>query len=68
MHTAYAIDIQHQTAGVAVGQPGDFKFFSSAPTFDALEGRIFPSLEHVNRAARELAVTRRVRGFDHRRR
>ena len=58
MSQAYAIDVHHQTAGVAVGAPGDFKFFSSAPAFDALEGRIFPSLQHVNRAARDLAVTR----------
>ncbi len=61
MPTAYAIDVQFQTAGVAVGQPGDFKFFSSSPAFDPLEGRIFPSLAHVNRAARDLAVTARVR-------
>lgn len=63
MSTAYAIDVHHQTAGVAVGVPGDFKFFSSSPAFDRLEGRIFPSLDHVNRAARELAPTRRVRGL-----
>lgn len=62
MHIAYAIDVQHQTAGVAVGEPGDFKFFSSAPAFDRLEGRIFHTLDQVTRAARELAVTRRVRG------
>lgn len=68
MHTAYAIDVHHQTAGVAVGEPGDFKFFSSAPAFDHLEGRVFRSLDQVNRAARELAVTRRVRGFGHWRR
>ena len=67
MHCAYAIDVQHQTAGVAVGEPGDFKFFSSAPAFDSLEGRIFRSLDQVNRAARDLAVTRRVRGLGHRR-
>ncbi|NLH82061.1 MAG: hypothetical protein GX458_14620 [Phyllobacteriaceae bacterium] len=68
MHIAYAIDVHHQTAGVAVGEPGDFKFFSSGPAFDGLEGRIFRSLEQVSRAARELAVTRRVRGFaSHRR-
>lgn len=63
MATAYAIDVQFQTAGVAVGQPGDFKFFSSSPAFDPIDGRIFSSLAHVNRAARDLAVTRRVRGF-----
>ena len=68
MHSAYAIDVHHQTVGVAVGQPGDFKFFSSGPAFDALEGRTYPSLAHVNRAASELAVTRRVRGFGHWRR
>ena len=68
MHTAYAIDVHHQTAGVAVGEPGDFKFFSSAPDFDSLDGRIFRSLDQVNRAARELAGVRRTRGFVHRRR
>ena len=62
MATAYAIDVQSQTAGVAVGQPGDFKFFSSSPAFDPLEGRIFTSLANVTRAARELAATRRSRG------
>lgn len=59
MTRAYAIDVHHQTAGVAVGVPGDFKFFSSAPAFDPLEGRIFPSLRHVDAAARELATGRR---------
>lgn len=63
MHTAYAIDVHHQTAGVAVGEPGDFKFFSSSPDFDGLEGRIFRSLDQINRAACELAVGRRVRSF-----
>jgi hypothetical protein len=56
---AYAIDVHHQTAGVAVGAPGDFKFFSSGPAFDALEGRVFPSLRHVNAAVGELAARRR---------
>lgn len=56
MSRAYAIDVHHQTAGVAVGVPGDFKFFSSGPAFDALEGRIFATLRHVNAAARELAT------------
>lgn len=60
MSQAYAIDVHHQTAGVAVGVPGDFKFFSSGPAFDALEGRTYPSLAQVNRAASELAVTRRT--------
>lgn len=59
MSQAYAIDVHSQTAGVAVGVPGDFKFFSSGPAFDALEGRIFPSLQHVDRAARDLAAGRR---------
>ena len=59
MSRAYAIDVHHQTAGVAVGVPGDFKFFSSGPAFDALEGRIFASLRHINAAARELATTPR---------
>lgn len=59
MTRAYAIDVHHQTAGVAVGVPGDFKFFSSAPAFDPLDGRIFPSLRHLDAAARELAAGRR---------
>ena len=59
MLRAYAIDVHHQTAGVAVGVPGDFKFFSSAPAFDALEGRIF-SLRQVDAAARERVVVRRA--------
>lgn len=58
MSQAYAIDVHSQTAGIAVGHPGDFKFFSSGPAFDALEGRIFPSLQHVDRAARDLAAAR----------
>jgi hypothetical protein len=60
MLRAYAIDVHHQTAGVAVGVPGDFKFFSSAPAFDALEGRIFSSLRQVDAAARERVVVRRA--------
>lgn len=58
MSQAYAIDVHSQTAGVAVGVPGDFKFFSSGPAFDALEGRTYPSLAHVNRAARDHASAR----------
>ena len=59
MTRAYAIDVHHETAGVAVGVPGDFKFFSSGPAFNPLEGRIFTSLRHVDAAARELATGRR---------
>jgi len=63
MSRAYAVEVHHQTAGLVVGEPGNFKFFSSSPVFDSIEGREFASLDHVNRAARELAVTRRARGL-----
>jgi hypothetical protein len=68
MSRAYAIDVQHQTAGLVVGEPGNFRFFSSSPDFDALEGRDFPTLAHVNSAARELAATRPARRFGRARR
>jgi hypothetical protein len=62
MQTAYTIDVQHETAGVAVGRPGDFKFFSSVPAFDSLDGQIFRSLAQIDRVAHELVAARDAHG------
>jgi len=50
---AYIIEVANQTAGIIVREPDqpEFKFFSAAPLFDALEGVAFPDPTGAERAA-----------------
>jgi hypothetical protein len=50
MSKAIVIEVQGDAAGIVVGSPGDFRFFSSQPAFDALDGKNFRSVAQANRA------------------
>ena len=58
MSRAFTVEINHETVGLAVGEDGNFKFFSSTRRFDAIDGHEFTSLAKVNRAARLCHQTR----------
>ena len=47
---AIIIEVGGDTAGIVVGSPGNFRFFSSQPAFDAFDGKTFRSVEQANRA------------------
>ncbi len=51
MSQAIIIEISGTTAGIVVGSPGNFRFFSSEPAFDRLDGRSFHSAEQARRTA-----------------
>ncbi|CAN7472278.1 hypothetical protein LJR009_004064 [Bosea sp. LjRoot9] len=51
MSQAIIIEISGTTAGIVVGSPGNFRFFSSEPAFDRLDGRTFHSAEQARRTA-----------------
>ncbi|WP_114943200.1 hypothetical protein [Microvirga calopogonii] len=51
--TARVIEIGNMTAGIAVPEEGGYRFFSSQPPFDALDGRRFRSLKQITSVAHE---------------
>lgn len=53
MSDALVIEVADVTAGIIVGRRGDYRFFSSHPAFDGLDGRSFRDVDSANRAARE---------------
>ena len=55
----FAVEFDRRTVGIAVRVPGGFAFFSSAPEFDDLDGRVFPRARAIERGLRKTA---RVRG------
>jgi hypothetical protein len=58
MSNAYVIEILNQTAGIVVAEERGFRFFSSEPAFDALEGNHFGSARAAERAAKALLAER----------
>jgi hypothetical protein len=54
MSRAYIIEVRNRTAGIVAGDGRSFRFFSSERVFDQLEGRVFRSALHAERAARAL--------------
>jgi hypothetical protein len=57
MSSALIITVGDITAGLLVGWAGNFRFFSSAPAFDVLDGRSFGSAEQASRAANSLSAS-----------
>lgn len=53
MSEARVIEIDDVTAGIIVGRRGDYRFFSSHPAFDKLDGKSYRSAESATRAAQE---------------
>ncbi len=54
LSNALVIKSGETTAGLLVGWTDNFRFFSSAPPFDSLDGRSFRTPEQATRAAAEL--------------
>jgi len=51
MPNALVIEVAGTTAGIVVGSESGFRFVSSAPAFDELEGRLFRSPAEATRTA-----------------
>jgi hypothetical protein len=58
MSSAYVIEVSHRTAGIVVAEGQGFRFFSSEPAFDTLEGGHFGSARAAERAAKAVLVAR----------
>lgn len=58
MRDALVIEVANTTAGIVVGSEHGFRFYSSEPAFDALDGRVFDSPADATRAARTLRKAR----------
>jgi hypothetical protein len=58
MSNAYVIEVLNRTAGIVVAEERGFRFFSSEPAFDALEGNQFGSARAAERAAKTLLAER----------
>jgi len=59
MSQAYIIEVESRTAGIVARDEHGYRFFSSDPLFDDLEGRQFRSARDAERAARVLLQIRR---------
>ena len=63
--SAYVVEIDGQTAGLAVAEPRGFRFFASTHRAWSIDGQVFRSLAAVNGAARRAltasALRRRAR-------
>ncbi len=61
MSHATILEIRGKTAGLVVGAEAGFRFFSSQPAFDALDGQLFPSVVAAQRAVKALTSCRAPR-------
>jgi hypothetical protein len=61
MSKAIVIEVQGDAAGIVVGSTGNFRFFSSQPAFDALDGKTFRSVEQANRAVADRRAVQSLR-------
>ena len=59
MPKAFIIEVRNRTAGIVTPAGRKFRFFSSAPAFDRLEGREFRSARDAERAASALVDAQR---------
>lgn len=51
MSQAIVIEVRGAIAGLVVGSGDNFRFFSSEPAFDTLDGRQFRSISEAQRTA-----------------
>ncbi len=58
MSQTTVLEVRGRTAGLVVGAEASFRFFSSQPAFDGLDGRHFLSVAEAQRAANALARQR----------
>jgi hypothetical protein len=54
MSDSYIIEVDAQTAGIVVRNPGGYRFFASSHRFNRLEGQLFRNAREAERAARKL--------------
>ncbi len=55
---AFVIEIHDRTAGVVAGDGREFCFFAAERAFASLDGHVFRSARHAERAVRSLAASR----------
>ena len=55
---AFVIEIHNRTAGIVASDGREYRFFASERAFQSLEGRVFRSARHAERAARDLIAKR----------
>lgn len=55
MSEAYLIEAAGQAAGVVVRERGGFRFFASAPQFNAIEQQLFRRTTDAERAAKKIS-------------
>ena len=67
MTNIFAIETSARTAGLAVRNEADFRFYASDHAFVALEGRTYVRLEDIRADVRRLAKTPSVPGSSRRR-
>jgi hypothetical protein len=61
--SAYVVEVDGQTAGLAVVEPRGFRFFAATHRAWSIDGQTFRSLAAVNAAAARLMATSSLRGF-----
>ena len=54
----FAVEFDWRVVGLAVRAPGGFKFFSSDPDFDELDGELFPRARAMSWRLSEIAEAR----------
>ena len=54
MPDSYIIEVNSQTAGIVVRNPGGYRFFASSHRFNRMEGQLFRNAREAERAARKL--------------
>lgn len=62
--SAYVVELDGVTAGLAVVEPRGFRFFASTNRAWAIDGQAFPSLAAVNAAVARV-LGRRARSREH---
>lgn len=61
MSHALLIEVRGVTAGLVVGADRKFRFFSSLPAFDGLDGQQFSSVAEAQRAASAAVLRKPMR-------
>ena len=61
MSESYVIEVDDLSAGIVVRERAGYRFFAAAFQFFRLDGQIFATVPHAERAAEELLRSKRAR-------
>lgn len=67
MTNIFAVETPKRTAGLAIRNEADFRFYAADHAFVILEGRSYVRLEDIRADVRRLAKTANVTGLSRRR-